>query len=439
MSNGNQVLTRLCEQVSPNFDTPQKSNKAATSHSFDKDTMQQLKEGGLTLEILGAISKKVPVFKSLDQVAIHGRFSKSQVEQIVGYNDGLRLDSNLLIVKYNQLDVKKKMELGEMLQLASTYKENYVVPIMQKEPIYGFISFQLVTSSLLEAKKVYDRIDTSLFYGRKELFQLSDPSDESNISHLLSISLNAMKQENLWAIFSNWTDMSARLYNKLKKEAEEAQRKAEEERLQKEQEKQQRCEENYKKAISQLKRFQPWAGIMNNNIVLVSGLKEEDSTGFVFVKLQEASKGNITMYTQIRKELIGFSGSNASYETLSPLELSKALSAQDWFLYDVGDRVPQKTEAEREPVQLKKEAASQDKELELFHYSASSIALFGDTTAYKEMLYEDPFQGVPNRRLTHPVTNKKIFGWIFSNDQETIEAVEKQFSITIKGTKKQVA
>jgi ribosomal silencing factor RsfS len=436
MSNSFQVTTRLVEQMSPHFDTSQKPNQKLAVHSFDKDFIQKLQEDGLTWEMLEAIPRSVPTFKYFDKVAIHGRFPKSQVDRVMDNRHGVQFQTDLLLLNYNQIDVAKKKALNEMLQFVGIHKKKCVVPTLQEK--HGVISFQLADVSYQIVKQVYDRIDTSLFYGRKEIIEVSHPSGELGTFYILYISLGAMKQANLWAIFFNWTGVSEKQYNTLKNKVKAAQSKENQELIKEEEEKQQRCEENYNKALSQLKRFQPWAGVMNNNIILVSGLKEEDSPGFIFVKIQEGRADNITLYIQSRAELKDFDPEYYPRTKRSTLSnLKEILSARNWFVYDVGDLMVE-IETQPQPVQPEQEEESEQK-FELFHYSASAVVLFGDTTAYEEMLYAEPFNGVPNFKLTHPATNENTFGWTFSNDSDTIEAIEKEFSITIKTNKSKAA
>jgi hypothetical protein len=193
-------------------------------------------------------------------------------------------------------------------------------------------------------------------------------------------------------------------------------------------------------AIGQLTSLEQWSGELNDHIILVSGVMSGRSIGFHFIKLEKGNFGRIIVRSQYQEQL-GYFESEEYKDTqkLNQRELSEFLGRKEWFVYDADEQTISKQEIKPQPSKQEAKEPVKDKELELFHYSASSIALFGDTTAYKEMLYEDPFNGVPNRRLTHPATNKKTFGWIFSNDQETIEAVEKKFSVKIKGKKKQVA
>ena len=405
------IITDLFEGSSKEFDTRKVLNRAE-KYSFDEGFMENLKEEGLTLEMIEAIPNKVPIFKYLTQITIHGVFPETQVERIHGYKNCIRNQNGTLGIKYNAIDVKKKKELNEKLKFILLHL-NIPVPIL--EHTSNSLAFRLISTELEPIKEMYDRINTSLFYGRKYAYRSSHPF--YGTFYNLVVELGVMKAEMTWPIITNWTGITEEKYNELKKIEDDKKAAL---KLEQEAEKERQtklCNENYEASLTQLTNLPVWDGVISDNIILVSGRKNPTEPSFEFVRLLPVNFNKVQCVHQTHNELAtGFETDPVPViTTRTKAALTEKLEKKKWFVWKQGEK-PQEKQKPKPKMETKASQPMQTvnpDDLELIEYSQKAIALFGKTKIYAKQLGKEGLRGTFNNFLTHPITKKTTPGWIF--------------------------
>lgn len=425
------VITDLFTEDSKEFDTPKKNNRSQ-DFTFTEAFMQNLKEAGLTFEMLKEIEGKVEVFKYRTQITIHGKFPETQVTRIFGYKNCVRNENGSLGIRYNAVDVKKKKELHEMLSFVSKHKK---MPLPGLRRNSSEMVFEMESRKFEVVKKMYDCINTSLFYGRKYLYKAAHPL--FGIYYVVQINIGVIEQSKLLDIFTNWTGMSLEEFNTLKAEVKEQQRNEEEDRKEKSEKINEACQNNYDEALRQLQHLQPWEGQVHGGCILVCATKNPERPVFQYARLEKGSFGRIKIAMQKATELTGPDPGKYGRENHVPLkELQKDKNKAEWYVYHQGNQqaAPPKQVREKQPYQKHSNPSVHTLQpvnaegLELRIYK-NGVAVFGKTWLYAKQLGKDGLKGKPNGGLTHPVTGEKTFGWIFS--KEAIPKIEAHFNIKL--------
>lgn len=427
-------IVDLFEQVSKEFDTPKRLNRAP-NYRFNEEFMEKLKEDGLTLEMLEEIQDKVRIFKCKTQITIHGQFPQTQIQRIYGYKNCFRNDYGTLGIRYNAIDVNKKLELSKMLALVEEHKE-LNVPCLRRNS--GEMVFTMQSRSLEPIEEMYKRIDTSLFYGRKHAYQTYMPL--FGTFYVLEVEIGVFKKDALWSIFTNWTGMKKKEYELLKSQVEKQERKNNEAAEIEKKEKGGKARKDHATATEQLAHLSKWDGNIHPNTILVRGLMNPKAVIFQFVYVQQGFFGRFKVSFQNTAVFRDFNPDKFNSEkTMSAKDLKLELDKKEWFVYQAGGK-PQ-VQPKETPKQVTSPAhpskgsdSSKIKgEFEYFYYGKGT-ALFGDTKPHKELLGANGFRGRFNPGLTHPVTGLKTAGWVFSANPQKVSEIESTFSVTCQTT-----
>lgn len=157
-------LTQIGVLESKNFDSKKKLN-CGGKYNFTKDFLSEIEKDGLTYEQLLTLEKKVPIFKYLTQITVHGVFENNDSIYGVGNYKNLIINKNKSLgIKYNAIDYAKKIELASLLK--PTAKIGYT-----RNSTENYFSF--VSRDKNETQKVYDRINTDLFLGTKGIYSFN--------------------------------------------------------------------------------------------------------------------------------------------------------------------------------------------------------------------------------------------------------------------------
>lgn len=178
---------------SKDFDKKNKLNRAA-DHKFTVDFLNKIEKEGLTYEQLLELESNVPIFKYFTQITVHGIFdTEITVYGVGGYKNLIINKNKSLGIRYNAIDYRKKLTLAKLV--AATSKIGYV-----RNSTENYFSF--VSRNAAETKEVFDRINTDLFLGTKQMFKFNY---FGTWFYYCKIDVNALPLENINAIAENFT------------------------------------------------------------------------------------------------------------------------------------------------------------------------------------------------------------------------------------------
>ncbi len=177
-------------------------------------------ESGITIEQLNKTN--LPVFRYLTQITIHGKFDELHNQRIGGYKNLFQNKNKSIGVKWNAIDFYKRQKIGKALRykdIVYTYNSSghsYSMMVSVTEETFK--------EKLAEIKKVYDSIDTSLFFGKKRLYS---GSIWGIVYLIIDFNINAIYEKNISAFLKKLG--ITKTFLKEKKQ-EEAKARAEKER-----------------------------------------------------------------------------------------------------------------------------------------------------------------------------------------------------------------
>lgn len=203
----------------PEEPAARKVTNQAPQYEFDEKFMQLLKQEGLTIELIrNHIPSHVPIYAYKTQITIHGIFPEKYESTICKYKNCILNQNKTLGIKYNAIDVKKKIALGETLRLISTRFDIHAPALWHNS---NGIGFRIEFDSLERMKEKYDQIDTTLFHGRKIGYKRVT-KNYGRTSYGVEIDLGLIEEHTTWAIITNWTGINQQQYENKKQEIEQS-------------------------------------------------------------------------------------------------------------------------------------------------------------------------------------------------------------------------
>jgi len=236
--------------VKSEYDTRKKLNRLPKR--VDQKYLDMI-EQGVTLEDLDVMKRDgLPIFMYQTQITIHGEFDHLGVNYIFGYKNLFQNKNKSIGIKYNAIDEEKRKRIADRLKcLGFTYRRD--------SKMAGYTRLWQITKETFDekrqqAKALLDKIDTSLFYGDKQLYIASG----WGVTYLcLEVTVNAIYEKHieLFLTTAGATQDKLQEYNN-KKAAERAEREKEwQEKKRKEQEIEQAAFEERKEEINRLKQY----------------------------------------------------------------------------------------------------------------------------------------------------------------------------------------
>lgn len=149
---------------SVNFDTKKILN--VSDKKVSKSILDAIETDGLTLEMIDKID--LPIFKYKTQVTVHGLFDELKNNYIFGYKNLFQNKNKSIGVKYTAIDEIKRQAIKDKLKcLKIGYHKNSNETVFFKQ--VRVFNEQDYKTGLEVLKPLFDKIDTSLFYGDKQL------------------------------------------------------------------------------------------------------------------------------------------------------------------------------------------------------------------------------------------------------------------------------
>ena len=221
---------KIFEDISKKYDSKNKTNKSPEKE-FEKDILQKI-EKGITLEFLEEISekRKVKIFKYKTQITIHGVFPDFGALETFGYKNIIQNQNKSIGVKWNTIDEEKRRKIAEKFWVFGfRYSQN---SLESRFTISKIFDSETRAEKLRELKEIFDSIDTSLFFGKKEILEIRSPLCWEFV---FVLKIDAIPEENIQKFFS-----FAKIEEKIQEYKEREARREEERRKREEKEKEER-------------------------------------------------------------------------------------------------------------------------------------------------------------------------------------------------------
>lgn len=135
-----------------------------TKKIVPNDMLERI-ERGITLEDLDVISKSYDVYKYQTQITIHGLFGELKNNYVAMYKNIFQNKNKSIGIRWNAIDCKKRLRLFERLGEILGFRTVY-----NSQELFCWIIRDYNEQNLKELRTIYDRIDSDLFIGRKDLF-----------------------------------------------------------------------------------------------------------------------------------------------------------------------------------------------------------------------------------------------------------------------------
>jgi len=396
--------TEVIEIFKTNFDKKNKLNRL--NKSINSDILDKI-EHGLTLESLEVITKDLPVFKYYSQITIHGLFPEVTNNYCFGYKNIFQNKNKSIGVRWSAIDEIKRKKMNAFLKHSDYfYHRNSTEHCFR---ITKRVNEQNYTSILADLKTKLEKIDTSLFFGHKQIYaavgmwgdkylvlQFSiDAIYDKNISVLL----NKMGYTKQWLTEKINEQNSAEVARKKEYELSEiAEDKKQKETWGKSQKDIDFLNENYKKVTSidagiylKLELNYPYEQVKFRVVRLIKFGKKAKRSFLIFDNLKDA----------LTVKESDFSNNKVSNYPV-----------KDFYLLNTGE--PQK------PVKTVATDVKSVGDIVIVNYSKKAIAIFGDTKPIKDKLRSAGCRF--NAYLTYQ--NKKQAGWVAQTSKRAeIEAI----------------